>query len=239
MTRRGLTLIELIIAIAGMVILTLALSAAYSAALGWQSRSTPPPVSPDLSLEQRVRNLLRTAFITSDEADTGSYFIGNSSTNDSASSDTLTFVRLPDPPDRAYRAARIEDSTTEDLNDRFGVQGAPQEVSLSPVGIGDAPTQEGFFLRIQSPSDGDPTQGGRQSVLDENLASVRFEFFDGQDWQPTWDTQETGFPRRLPSAVRMTYTRPGEDAERVATFPVPNSDATPDNPAIPQTEEGA
>ena len=64
--------------------------------------------------------------------------------------------------------------------------------------------------------------------------TLSFEFYDGTDWQTTWDTT-TMTTRRLPSAVRVTYKFTDEETEHVLVFPVPTSDVTPDNPVVAET----
>jgi hypothetical protein len=46
----------------------------------------------------------------------------------------------------------------------------------------------GLFQRVQRPADGDPTQGGREWLLDPQIDRVGFQFFNGTDWVDEWDT---------------------------------------------------
>ena len=86
----------------------------------------------------------------------------------------------------------------------------------------------GVIIREQHPADGDNTQGGTESVLDPDVTSLTYEFFDGSDWQPTWSTSNG--TKRLPAAVRVTYQVKDEDSQRVLVIRLPNSDVTTDNP---------
>ena len=85
-------------------------------------------------------------------------------------------------------------------------------------------------MREQRPSDGDAYQGGYESVLDSRVASMSFEFWNGETWQGEWDTLTQG-SRRLPAAIRVTYTFDGEESTPHSfVVRIPLSDVTPDNP---------
>ena len=120
-----------------------------------------------------------------------------------------------------------DDFTT--LNDTFGPQGGLTEYSFTQTPIGNATSDQGYFLRHQTPPDGDPTQGGYQAVFDPDIESVSYEFYDGTNWDPTWDTTTMQTPR-LPAAVRITYRRKNDDKDHVFVIRLVHSDVTPDNP---------
>src|SRR5204862_2978746 len=133
---------------------------------------------------------------------------------------TTAKTRLP--------AAQIDSQDDfETQNQRFGAQGGIEEVSLGLSPVGHTDQNGGLFLREQQPSDGDPTQGGYESVLDPTIADIRWEFFDGANWQTDWDSRTTR--RRIPAAVRITYQLDGEDIQHVFLVRLMNSDVTTDN----------
>jgi hypothetical protein len=106
-----------------------------------------------------------------------------------------------------------QDQTFEQLNMSFGPIVANSEVSFSMIPVGDAGPKNGLFLREQRPADGDPKQGGIESVMNPLVRDIRFEFFDGTNWQTAWDT--TGTQKgSLPNAVRVTYLLNGEKQPR-------------------------
>jgi hypothetical protein len=73
------------------------------------------------------------------------------------------------------------------------------------------------------------TQGGMESVLDADIESINFEFWDGLQWITEWDTQASNTPR-LPAAVRITYQRQDDANDRFLVVRLKHSDITPDNP---------
>ncbi len=223
-----MTLLELMVAFMVSLIILTSLTYAYSVSVRWQ-QSVPDRVQnlqDQTRFEKRLRQLIAGAYLSTNEADTHTYFVAASSSGASEISDEITFTTTGTPPSGAYLEAT---GTLEELNEQFGPQTGLQEVGLTNVPVGsEAPQVEGLFMRVQRPADGDPTQGGFEEVLLEGVASVQFEFFDGLDWITTWDTR-TG-QRRLPSAVRMRYYLENEDLERVITVALPNSDVTPENP---------
>jgi hypothetical protein len=123
-----------------------------------------------------------------------------------------------------------ETSDFETLNDQYGPQGGVAEIQLSLTPVGQpASSDTGLFLREQRPADSDSSQGGNESLLMPNVTTIQFEFFDGLQWQETWDTITSG-SRRIPSAVRVTYQLTGEDQQRFIIVRLPFSDVTPTNP---------
>ena len=177
-----------------------------------------------LRTEDRLREWLRRASLSSLETDTASYMIGGVAGTES----DLTFTAIGERLPASYMASNLEFETA---NERFGPEGGSSEVSLSLTGIGDGAGQTGLFLRIQRPADGDPSQGGLQELLDSDIETVSWEFYDGQAWQTEWNTQAMSTPR-LPSAIRATYRRRNENSDRILTVAIPSSDATSANPVL-------
>ncbi|MDQ7779455.1 MAG: type II secretion system protein GspJ, partial [Planctomycetota bacterium] len=58
------------------------------------------------------------------------------------------------------------------------------------------------LMRREDPFiDDKPTTGGSLAQLHDRVKSVKFEFFDGQEWLPEWNnTKKSG---KLPEAVRV------------------------------------
>jgi prepilin-type N-terminal cleavage/methylation domain-containing protein len=237
MRQRGLTLLELLIALAATVLITAALSASYSTALSWQRASADyaAQLEDQSPLEDQLRELLESAYLSPDEADAATFFSG---TNTGGAADTvniLTFTRVPGPP---ARRVLTDTGDFESRNEAYGPQGGVEEVSLSPEPTGDEAQGEGIFIRRQRPADGDPTQGGRESLFSELITEMTYEFYDGVEWTTAWDTR-AGSPRRLPAAVRLTYRLQEEEEPRVVVIPLRHSDVTPSDPATAEGGEGA
>lgn len=248
MRRRAIALIELLISAVITIIIVGAAGAAYvsSIASERQLQSSQESQSNQVRIEQRLRTLVAAAFVSADENDASTYFIGQASgtsSTDNTFADTLTFTTLGEGVNGGVITSTDDFET---LNQRFGPQGGVAEISLATTPVGIPPQdQQGLFMREQRPADGDPTQGGDESVLDPDIASIQFEFFDGNDWVPTWQTAQatsgvqsgtaTNYGRRLPAAVRITYTLTSDssDGSHQLVVRLTHSDVTTDNPATP------
>jgi len=252
--RRGLTLMELMVSVGMSVFLVAAVVSAYSSAVAFDKRNTEYLQEAQISInfEQRIRTLLRGAYVSPTTTDTTTYFLGQTSGNsmDAAVADSLTFTTL---------SAGMNGSmlTTDDdftaLNDKYGPQGGIAEVGLSMTAVGDqGQSKQGLFLRMQRPSDGDYTQGGTESVLNADVKSIQFEFYNGTDWDPSWGTsglstqvttpsqnnvQNGQDGRRIPAAVRVTYTLKADPdgTNHVFIVQLPHSDVTTENPIVAST----
>jgi prepilin-type N-terminal cleavage/methylation domain-containing protein len=240
----GMTLIELLVSMGILVIVAVGASRSFEAAVFFQTKLQPRLEGSDQvrRIETRIANLLAGAYLSPGTGGTAAtYFTAVASGESTWSpglgdlSDQLTLTTIGVNPSNVYL------STTDDfenLNARFGPQGGMMEVSFEAAPIGDAGGATGPYLRTQRPADGDPTQGGWESVLEPNLAGINFEFWDGTTWVPEWDSSTMPTPR-LPAAVRVTYALVGsEDTVHTFVVRIPLSDVTPDNPAGVGTEVG-
>jgi prepilin-type N-terminal cleavage/methylation domain-containing protein len=142
--------------------------------------------------------------------------------------DRLTFTTTaPGVPLAAQASA--DDFETQQQNS--GPVGGISEVSLSTTAVGGAGDKTGLFERVQRPSDGDSTQGGTESVLSAEVQSIGFQFWNGTQWQTTWDSTGTE-THHLPAAVLVSYTLIGDAAGTVHTLTISvlSSDVTAQNP---------
>jgi hypothetical protein len=71
-------------------------------------------------------------------------------------------------------------------------------------------------------------------VLDPDINSISYEFYNGADWDTSWDTQAIN-PPRLPAAVRITYRRVNDEVDRQFVVRLIHSDVTADNPVTVET----
>jgi type II secretory pathway pseudopilin PulG len=234
---RGVTLLELLIALILIVMVTGAVTRSFILSLDYEQRLRESRQVGDRyrNFEDRLSNLLKRAYLSTDGNDSSTYFIGADVQAESASdtpTESLTFTiagtRVP---------ANLMNSQDdfETLNDRVGPQGGVAEVTLGMTPIGQATVQDGLFIREQRPSDGDPSQGGTEEVFSTDVDSIQFEFYDGAQWLPNWDTR-TG-QKRLPSAVRVTYKLTDDEDDHVIVARLPLSDVTPLNPLQTETTQ--
>jgi type II secretory pathway pseudopilin PulG len=234
----GISLFEVLIGVAMALIIASAASAAFAAAMRWQE-SVPEARRSSGQLaqvEQRLRRILQGAYLDPDQTDATTYFILQNSSGASDSADEVIFTSAGAAPDGGYLTAE-PDAAFEDLNRQFGPQCGLAEIRLGLSPIGDGAAAEGLFLREQKPPDGDPTQGGWESLALEGVEQISFEGFNGADWVGTWDTRTA--ERRIPAAIRVRYILAGDGIERSFVARLPQSDVTPDNPAAGAQEEEA
>lgn len=240
--RSGLTLLELLISVAIVGLLSAAITRAFVIGLTYETNIAAVRSRQEVKneTEDRLTELFQQAYLSPDDTNTDTFFIGGSQGDvgiGTGIADTIQFTIQGGRPS----SAMIEsDDDFETMNEAFGPQGGVAEIALSMTAVGDAGTSSGLFIRTQRPSDSEPTQGGTESVFDAGVTSVEFEFWDGTTWQPTWSTL-VGAEKRLPAAVRVTYSREGEpgDLPHILVIRLPNSDVTADNPAQQTAPGGA
>ncbi len=144
----------------------------------------------------------------------------------SGNSDNLTFTAVGNrPPTQLFEST----DDWETNNQNVGPQGGVAEICLSLTGEDDPGNHQGLFIRTQRPADNDPTQGGFERILSPDVSSIGYEFYDGTNWDPTWDTR-TMAGRRLPAAVRVSYRFKNDTRDHVFVVSLPYSDVTAANP---------
>ncbi|CAN5421553.1 hypothetical protein BH11ARM1_BH11ARM1_06840 [soil metagenome] len=229
MNRRGVTLLELLVVVAMMAVLMGAVTRAYVSSLDFNDKLRTGRDTSDKHriFEDRVRDLLLHVYLSGDASDVNSYFIAGdpSAAAGSGAADQITFTTTGDSFPESLASSTTDFET---LNSDQGPMGGVAEISLSTNPIGDAGNNQGLFVRKQRPADGDPTQGGKESVLNSDIATVEFQFFDGLSWVSVWDTR-TG-ERRLPAAVKVIYTLNDDNTDHTFIVALPFSDVTPTNP---------
>ncbi len=234
MKRRGISLIELLTVVVIAALLATSLATSFSVAARYQTTSQQPreALLQQVAFEERVRNLISRAYVDEDQASTNTYFVGRqdasgiSAINAGTGSTELIFTTVGRPIP-GFAVATTE-SEFDQRNELLGPVGGVAEVRLALSPIGEAGNATGLFFREQMPADEDPDQGGFESVIDDRVTSMSFEFYDGAEWVTEWDT--TIGERRVPAAVRMSYTFDEGETSRVLTIRLRNSDITPNRP---------
>jgi prepilin-type N-terminal cleavage/methylation domain-containing protein len=248
----GLTLIELLITVAIMALLAAAVAAAFVAGLdaertGARRRDAQRPTA---TVERRITALLLGAKLGTSATDRTTYFVGDN-VGDTLGPVGATGSGVPNPggtlggdgdmgcsrltfttaADDVPMRARDDADDFETQQTKNGPVGGIAEVEWATTPLGDAGDKTGLYQRLQRPSDGDPSQGGTETLLDAQIDQIGFQFWNGTDWVTTWDTIN-GTQRRLPAAVRVQYTLSGEPKGTPHAFvvPIPASDVTAQNP---------
>jgi prepilin-type N-terminal cleavage/methylation domain-containing protein len=220
MRRRGITLIELMTAmvLSGIVLVSLVSVFATSVQQQLTDGQAREAYETEASFEERVRKYLSHAYLNPDPANQTTFFHGRvlngASALGSDAADELVFTTIGTGVTGA--AANSTETDFAARNQQFGPVGGTNEVSISMTPVGQGGDNQGVFLREQNPSDTDSEQGGYESIMDPDIETVSFEFYDGTDWLGEWDSDSN---RSLPRAVRINYTRSG-DSDTVHTFVV-------------------
>ena len=251
MRRRGITLVELLLALMISTLVMVAAGSTYIYAARTQQTlgNGRDALAKQAQFEAKLTDLFNHVYIDADATNLNTYFMsgdavtslgssttstGNNSTGLNSGGDTNSVVftvlgrRLP-----STLLSSTDDFETN--NDNYGPVAGVTEVQIGTTPIGDgANGQTGLFLREQAPADSDASQGGFESLISPDVDTISFEYYDGTTWQTTWDTTTMG-TRRLPSAVRVTYRMKDETEDRILVFAIPASDVTPDNPVQQET----
>jgi type II secretory pathway pseudopilin PulG len=258
---RGLTLLELLISLSMVVVITLTTTRAYITSLDYNNklRNDRNATAARNLFEDEVSKLIRHAWLSTSTTNQKSYFIGGqptvltttggtnttgatgSTTGSSSGSsaggangaygtpNTMVFTAAGLPLPGSYLASN-DDFNTDNQN--YGPVGGIQEIELSQTAVGPGGQgKTGLFLRTQIPADNDPTQGGNEELLSADVTQIGFEFFDGANWDQSWDNRaQTPAPGHLPAAVRVTYRFKGDDTDHVFIVMIPASDVNYLNP---------
>lgn len=243
--QRGLTLLELLVVLALTAVLATSVSYAMMAEVTTQRRLETDRTQADhtqdfirtmtLALQgikypQATTSSTTAAAATTTTTATSPTSVGTTcyfqGTNDGGQAivgtDRLTFTTTA--PGVPLASINSTDDYQTQQNYR-GPVGGVSEVSIGEEPIGQAPGGEtGVFERVQTPSDTDPTQGGNEWLLDPDIDELGFEFWDGEEWDDTWDT--TNGQTVLPQIVRVSYTLRNEQGHPTHTFTVQIPEST-------------
>lgn len=218
--RRGFSLIELMISLLIVSVAMWAVVNAYAGAISFERHvSDATARERDIrQIEDELRRLLSGATI----GGTNGVFVSPiplTSGRSNRSSGLVCTTWSIAPPSRYLQD---QDQQFADLNQRFGPQGGQTEVAISMDPVGNVPQQTGLYVRTQRPADSDLTQGGTQEILSDKVRDLRFEFYDGSDWQTTWDSRDAN-KGKMPTAIRVGYLYGDEKGYRMIIVRLPIS----------------
>jgi prepilin-type N-terminal cleavage/methylation domain-containing protein len=211
MKRKGFTLLELIVA---MVIFSIVVSAAYALFDAGRSVTSRAEYRSQLfqtarAALQAVEDDLRGAVLPSTQFDLG--FIGTSGGSDKEPLDKLEFVSVNRHTSTAY------DTNTVTTDKVWGIDLSKVYYSIEQ----DASRKAHGFVRERplelTPPNGPAHRDDDIKELSQDVVFIHFRYFDGTDWQISWDSTQTG---NLPKAVEVTVYVRGEwrDEEVVEPF---------------------
>ena|GEM_PF-990653 len=209
---RGVSLVEMLTAIVIATLVMTSLSRTVVAGINFQKNGETARIAEArrVAFEDHLKAIIEGAVLYTPDH----FFISPIPNNVSApvtdtsgitlaeGSDSLVLTSVPTTMPGAF--LHSTDTVFEDLNQRFGPLAGPAEIGLSTTPVGEAGLAQGLFLRTQTPPDSDPTQGGTETLMMDRLQAIRFQFYDGTQWDDSWDTRN-GNKGQLPMAVKVTY----------------------------------
>jgi hypothetical protein len=214
MNRRGITLLELMIAVVVVTVTVGAATRAFLSGLGYEAKlaKTSDAEADRTYLEDSMATILRGIRLGRD-----GYLVSpvpglGSPTTGLGGSSSVAFTSVSQ--ELPTRFGTDTNSDWEELNQRYGAQGGPAEIAFSLTPAGDAGEMQGLFQRRQTPPDAEPGRGGRERLLDGRVKDLRFEFLQSSDWRDAWDSRDGDQKGKLPSAIRVTYRLTDETRPR-------------------------
>ncbi|HWD39367.1 MAG TPA: type II secretion system protein GspJ [Fimbriimonas sp.] len=229
MRTRGLSLLEALLALSMVAITIGAVIQAEIVGVHFEKHfgDTRQAFDSQVAFEDKLTRLISGAQLTDPNAvfqspipqsSQGQTDVGGNQSILGPGSASLVMTTWEDPPSVGYLQNQADFET---LNQKFGPQGGPAEIGLSMEPVGDdAGFRRGLFLREQKPPDGDPTQGGQESLVQSGLQDIRFEFYDGNQWLTAWDSKNDQ-KGKLPQIVRITYVLPNDQKPHSLLVPMP------------------
>lgn len=222
--RAGFSLIELLVVMVMVGLLTIGLARAFSSGIDFnlQIEQREQEETARLVFEDELRRLFQSAYLSSLQEDQASYFVaGTALQGIGGSGGGVAFTALTENLPGSFVEAQ---GTFDEVNTTYGPHGGIREIALGTASFGGVNGDQGLFLRVQTPADGDPTQGGVERTLNADVDSIDFEFFDGSNWTTEWDSRVAA-QRTLPFLIRITYSLASENGrQRILMVRPPLSD---------------
>lgn len=183
--KKGFTLVEMLLAITLIAIIITVLYGVLEQTLGAQGRIEAVMYGSEIGphLLNQIRQDIEACFVPDDKK---TYFLGQDKKDIGGDADRVDFV-----------------SSTLDLKEEQGKD--PAFSAINEVGYQLKPNRERsgvlvLYRRLDYGIDDDALKGGRLYELYDRVKSLNVEFYDGKDWQPSWDNKEL---KKLPEAVRV------------------------------------
>jgi type II secretion system protein J len=199
---RGFTLIEVLVALSMAAILAVSLSASLKIAFDAQAsaqKAVEPSRTGELAMEL-IRSDLQNAMQPKTNSVMIGSFEGTNQTNGSAEADDLVFY------------------TTSFAPEHTDANGEIKEVELT---VEQQPNGElDLVRRVSANLTAEVQPAPDEEVICRNVTGFALQYFDGSNWNQTWDS--TAEDNTIPAAVEATisFTRPGGagQADQVLQF---------------------
>jgi prepilin-type N-terminal cleavage/methylation domain-containing protein len=211
MKRRGFTLLELVIAMVIFAIVASAVFALFDAGRSVTSRAEfrSQLFQTARSALQAVENDLRGVVMPGTQFDTG--FIGTGGGSDKEPLDKLEFHSVNRYTSAAYDVNKVQPDQVWGIDLTKVYYYIEQDLKKTP---------HGFVREVPlelTPPNGPVHRDESVVELSQDVVFIHFRYFDGNDWQTSWDSTVTN---NLPKAVEVTVYVRGEwrDEEVIEPF---------------------
>jgi len=247
--RRGITLVELLVASVMFALIAVSLSQVLYFVIRYEMDAPKAREAAEskIQFQDSLTQILQSAYLSSTATDNTTYLIGTSAgqnpnsggaggttqsninLNPGQTSDGIVLTINGQRVAQSYM--NVTDTDLANLNQQYGAQGGVEEIAISMTPVADPGDKTGLYIREQRPADSDYTQGGYERVFSPDVHSIGFEFYDGTEWVGSWDTTAGASQRRLPAAIRVSYSMTDDpNTTHVFVVQLPLSDVTPNNP---------
>lgn len=189
--QRGITLLELMVALVITALLGLAIYNVSKMAMdAWQKGEARTKRYQNIRIAlDRMSEEIRGAITLNINYNPGKdiYLVG-ANTNP----DTLNFISIAHPPDGS----------------NYGSTYTPLSLKFDCVELGYSVSGTSLYRRKQIPNvpDTSITSGGDSEELAFHIIGLNFRYHDGTGWQNAWDAETTTPAGKLPQAVEITLT---------------------------------
>lgn len=205
MSRRGFTLIELLVATSMLAVLVAGVAACLSTGLvAWgRGAAAADRELPWLALEQMAQELAQVpggdagrAFLVATDGELGGL-----------ADDTLVMSSASlSAAGARWQASQVAAGT----QDEPAWEPVPTRQQIEyALDQGETP---GLYWRSRAPAGADPDpEPGDWQLISPDVVGLDYEWFDGTDWLPDWDSVARGDENPLPLAARIVMTVERQD----------------------------
>jgi len=195
MRTSGFTLLEIMVALLVLGLLSSALFAIFGTTIDSKERVEKYNELYQTSRQviDRSHRELSLAFLSPSKNRNPTVLLGVDAEEEGYPMDSITFTSL------AHVPMGVDNRESE-------------ECELSYFIIEDSSTGMHHLMRREDTSlDDDPLQGGISYEMAEDIRGLNFRYYDGEEWQDSWDSREGDTEGKLPYVVEVVLILPGVD----------------------------